>query len=199
MDCTSSSVLGYGTGFGTARRKRLRFRCLTRQSAHPPRGAASRPRAASTRLRKPARDMPRPESNQRTRFRKPLPYPLSYGGPGRRVAPSRARATTGLPSVPRAVDVAPTCRTEVSRLRQCCSYVKAGLAFSVLKTVRALGQLPRKSRRGLRRYQLVQHERPLKLELGQLPARLGRRKGREGQLCRKWRRQAGLPSVLEPP
>ena len=25
---------------------------------------------------------PRPESNQRTRFRKPLLYPLSYGGPG---------------------------------------------------------------------------------------------------------------------
>jgi hypothetical protein len=25
---------------------------------------------------------PRPESNQRTRFRKPLLYPLSYGGAG---------------------------------------------------------------------------------------------------------------------
>ena len=35
----------------------------------------------------------------------PLLYPLSYGGPGRRVAPSRAGATTGRPSVARAVDV----------------------------------------------------------------------------------------------
>jgi len=35
----------------------------------------------------------------------PLLYPLSYGGPGRRVAPSGAGATTGRPSVARAVDV----------------------------------------------------------------------------------------------
>jgi hypothetical protein len=29
---------------------------------------------------------PRPESNQRTRFRKPLLYPLSYGGKNSRFA-----------------------------------------------------------------------------------------------------------------
>ena len=33
LQCTSSSVLGYGTGFGTARQKRLRFRCLIRHQA----------------------------------------------------------------------------------------------------------------------------------------------------------------------
>lgn len=31
-------------------------------------------------------EYPRPESNQRTRFRKPLLYPLSYGGFGRPLA-----------------------------------------------------------------------------------------------------------------
>jgi hypothetical protein len=37
-------------------------------------------------LRKRARaECPRPESNQRTRFRKPLLYPLSYGGPVRKM------------------------------------------------------------------------------------------------------------------
>ena len=32
-------------------------------------------------LKRAAPPYPRPESNQRTRFRKPLLYPLSYGGP----------------------------------------------------------------------------------------------------------------------
>jgi hypothetical protein len=35
-------------------------------------------------------ECPRPESNQGTRFRKPLLYPLSYGGSGGSVASDRA-------------------------------------------------------------------------------------------------------------
>ena len=51
---------------------------------------------ARRRITKPARSRrvqtllrcPRHESNMRTRFRKPLLYPLSYGGLRRRVAPA---------------------------------------------------------------------------------------------------------------
>ncbi len=38
------------------------------------------PRLALTLRRTLPTECPRPESNQRTRFRKPLLYPLSYGG-----------------------------------------------------------------------------------------------------------------------
>jgi hypothetical protein len=37
---------------------------------------------AHVELRPNCAGCPRPESNQRTRFRKPLLYPLSYGGAG---------------------------------------------------------------------------------------------------------------------
>ena len=50
----------------------------------------------------PLRKCPRQESNLRTRFRKPLLYPLSYGGgagvsvePKKRASPATAGAATG--------------------------------------------------------------------------------------------------------
>jgi hypothetical protein len=48
-------------------------------------------RCCHTTRNAPQTQCPRPESNQRTRFRKPLLYPLSYGGPGGRVAGASAQ------------------------------------------------------------------------------------------------------------
>ena len=65
------------------------------------------------------RNCPRPESNQRTRFRKPLLYPLSYGGAGQRVAPSAGPLFIAcLPALPLA-------RGQVRRGRNACSWTTA--------------------------------------------------------------------------
>jgi hypothetical protein len=55
---------------------------------------------------------PRPESNQRTRFRKPLLYPLSYGGPGGSVAQRRAAEILAV-SIPRKRTASRRLRTHV--------------------------------------------------------------------------------------
>jgi hypothetical protein len=63
------------------------FRCSARMAINYTPGSRSRFRrtqsaAASVGLGNRGRECPRPESNQCTRFRKPLLYPLSYGGSG---------------------------------------------------------------------------------------------------------------------
>src|SRR6059058_2331954 len=84
---------------------RLAHRFLLRNGGHESSVPRGRPLvdecqlelvSASRHIRKAAsetasRECPRPESNQCTRFRKPLLYPLSYGGSARRVAPQRDR------------------------------------------------------------------------------------------------------------